>query len=149
MKLNENLKNEIKERLNLMGVAPMFRKNILNGDVAIFENQGSIFSDVHYSLELNKNQEQYINLYLKIEELRLRHNLHTYMVQLTHTEFGAHYSLFYVDMNQTEEDWNVEKRDIKENYPYVYVYNADEPLFSEFGSIGIKKGIMGGIVRVA
>lgn len=147
--MNEQLKKEIKERMKLMGIAKEFIDIAIKGDVVIFERQNKIFSDVYYSLDINKSQEPYTELYLAIERLRVKTNLHTYMVQLTHTEFGDNYSLFYVDLGQSELDWQVEKKDIQEKWPYVYVWNATEPLFSEFGRIGIAKGNMGGIIRTA
>lgn len=144
--MKENLKNEIKERLTIMGVAPMFRKQAVNGDVIIFERQNEMFSDVHYSLKLNKTQEPYIDLALKVEELKLKYNLHTYLIQLTHMEFGSVYSFFYVPLNE-EELWSQDKEDLKNHYSYVYAYNTSKPYYSEFGEIGFKKGNMGGIVR--
>lgn len=146
--MNENLKNEIKERLTIMGVAPIFRKQAVNGDVIIFERQNAIFSDVHYSLKLNKTQEPYIDLALKVEELKLKYNLHTYLIQLTHMEFGSVYSFFYVPLDE-EEYWPQEKEDLKNNISYAYVYNVSEPYYSEFGEIMFKKGNMGGIIRTA
>lgn len=144
--MKENLKNEIKERLTIMGVAPMFRKQAVNGDVIIFERQNVMLSDVHYSLNLNKRQEPYIDLALKVEELKLKYNLHTYLIQLTHMEFGDVYSFFYVPLDE-EELWPQDKEDLKNHYSYVYAYNASEPMYSEFGEIGFKKGNMGGIIR--
>lgn len=146
--MNEKLKNEIKERLTIMEVAPMFRKRALQGDVLVFERQNAMFSDVHYSLNSNKNQEPYIDLALKVEELKLRYNLHTYLIQLTHFEFGDVYSFFYVPLEE-EEFWEQDKKDLKSHYQYVYAYNASEPMCSEFGEIAFSKGRMGGIVRTA
>ena len=146
--MNENLKQEIKERLTIMGVAPMFRKRALQGDVPIFERQNAMFSDVHYSLKLNKGEEPYTSLALKVEELKLKYNCHTYLIQLTHFEFGDVYSFFYVPLNE-EELWEEDKQNLKENYSYVYAFNIDEPMYSEFGEIMFKKGSMGGIVRTA
>lgn len=146
--MNEILKNEIKERLTIMEVAPMFRKQALQGDVPIFERQNAIFSDVHYSLKLNKTQEPYIDLALKVEELKLRYNLHTYLIQLTHFEFGDTYSFFYVPLEE-EELWEQDKNDLKNHRQYVYAYNLSDPMCSEFGEIMFKKGNMGGIIRTA
>lgn len=153
--MKEQLKNEIKERLTIMGVAPMFRKQAVNGDVLIFERQNAIFSDVHYSLKLNKTQEPYIDLALKVEELKLRYNFLPYMVQLTHTSFGDLYSIFGIEnynslgIDKNEDVWEYSKADLKDNLAFVYVYNATDEDCSEFGTIGWQKGNMGGIIRTA
>lgn len=147
MKLEENIKKEIQKRMMLMGINSKFIKSALNGDVPIFERQSAIFSDTHYSLNLNKTEEPYTSLAVKIEELKIRYKLYTYMVQLTHTSFGDLYSLFFVSEN--DEDWEYEKQDLINHLAFVYVYNATDEMCSEFGSIEFKKGNMGGIVRVA
>ena len=146
--MNEQLKQEIKERMKLMGINGQVIKQVLKGDVAIFERQNQIFSDVYYSLDINKSQEPYTSLALKIEELKLKYNFHTYMVQLTHTHFGSLYSLFGVNTKAIEE-WEYDKEDLKGNLAFVYVWNASDEDCSEFGTIGWTKGNMGGIVRTA
>ena len=146
--MNEQLKQEIKERMKLMGVNHNYINQALNGDVVIFERQSQIFSDVYYSLEQNVSQEPYTSLNGKIEELKTKYNYHTYMVQLTHTSFGSLYSLFGVNTKAIEE-WEYEKQDLKGNLAFVYVWNASDEDCSEFGTIGWKKGNMGGIIRTA
>ena len=146
--MNEQLKKEIKERMKLMGVAKNFIDIAIKGDVVIFERQNEIFSDVYYSLEINKSEEPYTSLKVKVEELKIRYNFHTYMVQLTHTSFGDLYSLFGVNTKSIEE-WEYDKEDLKGKLAFVYVWNASDEDCSEFGTIGWRKGNMGGIVRTA
>ena len=145
--MNEQIKQEIKERMKLMGIANDFIKAAIKGDVVIFESQNKIFSDVYYSLEQNKSQEPYTSLALKIEELKLRYGFTPYMVQLSHTSFGELYSIFGVEKQQ--EEWEYSKSDLKENLAFVYVYNASDEDCSEFGTIVWVKGNMGGIIRTA
>ena len=145
--MNEQIKQEIKERMKLMGIANDFIKAAIKGDVVIFESQNKIFSDVYYSLEQNKSQEPYTSLALKIEELKLRYGFTPYMVQLSHTSFGELYSIFGVEKQQ--EVWEYSKSDLKENLAFVYVYNASDEDCSEFGTIVWVKGNMGGIIRTA
>lgn len=145
--MNEQIKQEIKERMKLMGINGQVIKQVLKGDVAIFERQNQIFSDVYYSLNINKTQEPYTSLALKIEELKLRYGMTPYMVQLTHTSFGSLYSIFAIEKDQDE--WEYAKEDLKSNLAFVYVYNASDTDCSEFGTIGWAKGNMGGIVRTA
>lgn len=145
--MNEQIKQEIKERMKLMGIANDFIKAAIKGDVVIFEFQNKIFSDVYYSLEQNKSQEPYTSLALKIEELKLRYGFTPYMVQLSHTSFGELYSIFGIEKQQ--EEWEYSKSDLKENLAFVYVYNASDEDCSEFGTIVWVKGNMGGIIRTA
>lgn len=145
--MNEQIKQEIKERMKLMGINGQVIKQVLKGDVAIFERQNQIFSDVYYSLDINKTQEPYTSLALKIEELKLKYGMTPYMVQLTHTNFGDLYSIFAIEKDQDE--WEYAKEDLKSNLAFVYVYNASDIECSEFGTIGWQKGNMGGIVRTA
>lgn len=145
--MNEQIKQEIKERMKLMGINGQFIKQAIKGDVVIFERQNKIFSDVYYSLEQNKSQEPYTSLALKIEELKLRYGFTPYMVQLTHTSFGELYSIFGIEKQQ--EEWEYSKGDLKYGQAFVYVYNASDEDCSEFGTIGWTKGNMGGIIRTA
>ena len=145
--MNEQIKQEIKERMKAMGINGQFIKQALKGDVVIFERQNQIFSDVYYSLEQNKSQEPYTSLALKIEELKLRHGFTPYMVQLTHASFGELYSIFGIEKQQ--EEWEYSKEDLKYGQAFVYVYNASDEDCSEFGTIGWTKGNMGGIIRTA
>lgn len=145
--MNEQIKQEIKERMKLMGINGQVIKQVLKGDVAIFERQNQIFSDVYYSLDINKTQEPYTSLVLKIEELKLKYGMTPYMVQLTHTSFGDLYSIFTIEKDQNE--WEYAREDLKSNLAFVYVYNASDIECSEFGTIGWAKGNMGGIVRTA
>lgn len=145
--MNEQIKQEIKERMKLMGINGQVIKQVLKGDVAIFERQNSIFTDTYYSLKQNKSQEPYTSLALKIEELKLRYEMTPYMVQLTHTSFGDLYSIFVIEKDPIE--WEYAREDFKSNLAFVYVWNASDEDCSEFGTIGWAKGNMGGIIRTA
>ena len=61
-------------------------------------------------------------------------------------EFGRCLSLFYV--SQYQEEWEMDRKDLNEDYPFVYVMNIDDPCCSEYGTIGIRKAV-GGILRIA
>lgn len=64
---------------------------------------------------------------------------------LTSTSIGQLISFFYVSHN--EEEWEDDVKELKEGYPFVYVWNREEE-FGEFGSIQIKME-QGAMVRVA
>lgn len=69
-----------------------------------------------------------------------------YHVNFFNSNFGKLYSFFYV--SQHKEEWEMDRKDLKEGYPIVYVYNKDDEYCSELGSIGIKV-VNGGVVRTA
>lgn len=63
----------------------------------------------------------------------------------SNTNCGRHLALLFVSPD--EEEWESNQEDLKEGYPYAYVWNIDEE-FGEIGSIGIKMAT-GGLVRTA
>lgn len=80
-----------------------------------------------------------------------------YHVIKTNTEFGLLYSMLYVsplsdtdkeERESTLEEWEWDKEDLKNGYCSAYVYNASEPMFSEYGGIMVVPKI-GGLMRVA
>ena len=60
--------------------------------------------------------------------------------------FGLCYSFLYV--TSFEEEWKLEREDLKHNVPIAYVKNVSDDTCSEFGRIGIKS-VIGGIIRTA
>lgn len=68
-----------------------------------------------------------------------------YHVIKTPMEFGLCYSLLYV--STYADEWEMDNEDVEAGTPCVYVLNADDPLCSEYGSIGIAKRF-GGLVRI-
>lgn len=90
--------------------------------------------------ELKEDQKEIVK---NFEE---ENNVFVYLLTHTYTEFGELYEIFYV--SQHEEEWERDKEDIKEMYPFVYVYNADDEYSSEFGCIGVTPRF-GGLIRTA
>lgn len=68
-----------------------------------------------------------------------------YHIIHNHTEFGELLSILYV--GKYEDEWEMERADIKDGHVFSYVVNLDVPEFSEYGSIAIQRKI-GGLVRV-
>lgn len=79
-----------------------------------------------------------------VEDFEKEYGFKVYHVIKTNTSFGLCYSLLYV--SDTQEEWVADNDDLIEGYAYVYVFNADYPSCSEFGSIGIKCN-NGGLIR--
>lgn len=141
------MKNEAIKRMKAMEILPQVISRFeSNGDVAIFENQGSIFKAVYYSLNTNLGQEDYNWLKAQIKAFEEENKAVVYMVQKSYTGFGELYSLFYIDEDKEryEEDYN----ELMDGYAFVYVINKDYNECSEFGTIAIAKA-MGGIYRLS
>lgn len=59
-------------------------------------------------------------------------------------EFGTCYSILYVSKNK--EEWKLDRQDLVNYCPLVYVENIDDEYCSEYGYIGIRP-IHSGLVR--
>lgn len=134
MATRDEMKVEAIERMKMLNM----HKNPINefkrnGKLNLSEQFGALYW-------LNDKEKEMVR---KFEE----DNGHlVYHVIKTHTNFGTLYSLMYVSKH--DEEWEMDHQDLKDGYCFAYVVNADEPIFSEFGSIGIRPSI-GGVVRVA
>lgn len=79
------------------------------------------------------------------EQFEERYECRVYYGVLSDTACGQLLTLLYV--SHDEEEWEDDRRELKEGYPFAYVWNRDEE-FGEFGSVGIKME-QGGLVRTA
>lgn len=93
-----------------------------------------------YEFEDNKE------LAAKVKEFEEEYNALVYHVIHTFTIFGELYNFLYV--SDHEEEWVMDNEDIDDGIALAYVWNKDDDLCSEFGSIGVR-GKFGGIVRTA
>lgn len=89
---------------------------------------------------------QYPELYNQIKELEQKYNILIYAVTHEFTSFGECYSFLYVPNDKNDLEYTIDKFAHNCYYAMAYVYNKNEPLFSEFGSIIVKSGF-GGIMR--
>ena len=80
-----------------------------------------------------------------VNEFEAKHNCIVYHIVHTFTDYGEMYSFLYV--NYDDEEWELDKEDIKVNQCLAYVYNKTYPDLSEFGSIGIQR-VAGGLIRI-
>lgn len=71
-----------------------------------------------------------------IREVERENNIVVYLAMNTNSSFGNLDSYLYV--SEYKEEWNRDIRDLKNGTPVSYVHNYDEPMFSEFGYIGIE-----------
>lgn len=127
---------QVKEALERMVMLNLSRQCInafKQGKVWESEGPGSLY-------EVNETEQSYID---KFEE---KYNAVVYHMIHNKFEFGECYAMLYVSKDKVE--WQEDRYDIEDHTPMVYVYNVDEPMFSEFGCIGIRPSI-GGLVRVS
>ena len=83
-----------------------------------------------------------------IKEFEEKHNALVYTaIHSYHREFGKMTSYLFVS-DYKDEEWEIDRADLKQGRTLAYVYNHDEPIFSEFGSIGIKLGVAAGLLRI-
>ena len=104
-----------------------------HGEVWLSEQTGGLyeFSDNKFLVDLVKKFEK-------------KYNAVVYHVIHTYTNFGELYNLLYV--SNDKEEWEQDMEDIADGYVFVWCENVDEPMFSEFGTIGVASRF-GGLVR--
>lgn len=90
---------------------------------------------------LNEEEKRYVREFEKKTGFLVYH-----VVKSELRDMGTCYSMFYVSDEVGE--WCRDRKDLQDGEPFVYVYTADEPTYSEYGYIGIVKR-NGGVARVA
>lgn len=128
----ENKKQEAIERMKTLGIFSQTIRQFKEGTVSYSEPTGANYW-------LDEVQEKIV------KEFEEEHNALVYFVIRSYTEFGKLDALLYV--SDYEEEWEMDREDIKDGYALAYVYNYDVPYFSEFGNIVVKNRF-GGLVRV-
>lgn len=125
-------------------VARMKKLGIMTDTIKQFE-QGKISQSIDgFMYWIDEQTEN--NLKAQIDEFEQKNNAVVYYVITTNTAFGLLYSLLFV--GDDESEWEYENEDIADNYVFSYVINNDEPMFSEYGTIGVGQRF-GGLIRNA
>lgn len=133
-------KAEAVRRLKALGVMPSIIKEFRSeGTVHYSENMG--FPGILYWIE---NDEWLEN---KVREFEENNGTLVYHVEFSKTEFGRIYSFFFVDSDDTEDTWGRDMADLARGESLVWCENRDEPMFSEFGYVGVRAA-NGGLERV-
>jgi len=81
----------------------------------------------------------------RVQEFEQQYHTLVYHVIHNYTQFGELLSFLYV--SQHIEEWEYDRRDLKEGYPFVYVANLTDEICSEFGHIEIRPCV-GGVIRI-
>ena len=105
-----------------------------------FKNNGTLYmSENHGALYwLSEEEKELVNMVEKSGDRVVYHVLHYA------TQYGEMYTMLYVYKDKSE--WKDCRENLK-NYgqSYCYIYNKDEPAFSEHGSIGVVQ-VNGGLM---
>lgn len=123
--MREEMKKEAINRMKTLKLYP----NIIRE----FSNENKL----NLSLSLNGalchlNDEQLA----RVQEFEQKYNALVYHVIHNHTQFGELLSFLYV--SQHTDEWEYDRNDLQEGYPFVYVANLTDEICSEFGHIGIQ-----------
>ena len=103
--------------------------------VCFFENFGGFWID------------QEPEAYKKMQEIEQKHSCKVYAVTHEYTEFGECWS--YLIVTAYPEEWDdLVYKNGSTFYAFAYVWNKDDELCSEFGSVGVRS-FGGGLKRVA
>ncbi len=127
-------KVEAIERMKLMELMPRVVDEFEKSDIVNYsEGKGYL-----YWLSNKPEWEEFT------KEFEQKYNTLVYHAELSHFEFGTCLTLFYVSNHR--EEWEQDREDLKDGYSICYVWNIDDPVCSEFGTISFEK-MNGGVRR--
>ena len=133
--MNVSKKTEAIDRMKALDLfAPCIKAFKDRDEVQLSEPTGGLY-------EFSGNEE----LTAKVKEFEAEYNAIVYHVIHTFTQFGELYNFLYV--SDYQEEWEMDNEDIKDNYTMCYVWNKDDDICSEFGTIAVMQKF-GGLVRV-
>ena len=123
MRNQEQRKEEAIRRLDSLNLNPLFRER--------FERDGTVFISARKFCHTPTPAQMKV-----IQDFEEEHKGTVYAVIHDLTEFGELLTMLYVSSSSTE--WEADRKDLKDGYPFAYVANLSTPYFSEFGSVGIE-----------
>jgi len=129
-------KQEAIKRMKMMRLMPNIIEEFEKDDI------------VHYSewrgvLYWVSNKPKWVEYIKDFEE---QYNCLVYHAEFSSLVFGDCLSLLYV--SDYKDEWCMDVAAIKQGYPIAYVWNIDDPICSEFGSISLVP-MNGGVKRTA
>ena len=145
MNISDEMKNEIRERFSILERKFELEKIVQRRFFNHFEVWKSEVQTPFPRMTIGALYELTDEEKNIIEAFETMHGGKVYHMILSAADDHRHYSLLYV--SKYPEEWSMDKDDLIEGCPFVYVYNPDDIRLSEFGSIAIRKGF-GGIVRI-
>lgn len=126
--MQEKMKKEAINRMKMLKLHPNIIKEFSNKNILNL----SLNTALHHL-----NQEQLA----RVQEFEQKYDVLVYHV----IQNGQMLSFLYVSKYQ--EEWEHDRNDLEEGYPFVYVANLTDESCSEFGSIGIRPCV-GGVIRI-
>lgn len=120
----ELMKQEALERLKFIKAHQTIIDRFEEGDLMVTVAINTLFA-------LTPEEKEYVR---EFEEET--GSLVFHVIKTKTTMFGTLYS--FLNVSPYEEDWEVERETLAEMYPLVYVRNAEDKMFSDFGTIGIE-----------
>ena len=132
----EQRKEKALEILKAMDIFHPYVKGFKEKDhVCFYENFGGYWAFQHKELTA------------KVKEIEEEYNCTVYAVTHEYMEFGECYSFLLVTQYTDEWDTLVEPYKRSSFYAFAYVWNKDEPYFSEFGTV-VVQSFGGGLRRI-
>ena len=133
-----------REEKKIEAIARMKTLGIMEDAINQFDKEDKLMQSIEgFMYWIDEDTEN--DIFAKVKEFEKEYDAVVYYVITTNTEFGLLYSFLYV--GNEKEEWEYDREDIADGYCMSYVYNATEPMFSEFGTIAVKERF-GGLVRV-
>ena len=132
---------EAKERLQIL-----VDRELLPQVKEDFEKDGTVyysFNSILYWLIPNNNCGKLYDAYKTFEH---KNNILVYAAIHSHTEFGELLTMLYVSAH--EQEWELDREELINDFPLAYVKNLTYPELSEFGIVGVKTQD-GGLIRIA
>lgn len=126
--MKEEMKKEAISRMKMLKLHPTIIKE--------FSNKGILNLSLNAALYY-LNEEQLA----RVKEFKKEYGGLVYHV----IQNGQMLSFLYVSKHQ--EEWEDDRYDLEEGFPFVYVANMTDESCSEFGSIGIRPCV-GGVLRI-
>ena len=144
----EEMKSEAVNRIGKLDLHPDVKRRFdstVDSVDGLYYSERTKLGGILYWLENEPEWEK------KVREIEKDFDIMVYHLTHEHTEFGELLTMLYVSSD--EEEWEFDNACI--DHPawndgtkmvYAYVYNLTYPLFSEFGTVGIKE-VAGGLIR--
>ena len=126
----EKMRREALRRMKMLGLSSEM--------IEAFEKDGSIYYTDENGEAKPFNEQVSKQAYKAFAEYshRSRNETIYYCIQ-TPTKFGELWS--FLTVSEFPEDWPIERAGIPNGNLFAYVYNAENPVFSEIGSIVVEK----------